>query len=869
MMNYLKIQLILFALILLASAQWAEGKVLTQDTVWSGRVTLEEDILVPEGVTLTVLKGTIVNVELSDRSKTDPEYISSLTEITVRGRMKVEGDKVEKILFHVRGRDSHALWAGILVDGGTVNIVGARIENAESGIQVIKGLLKIKNSTVLNNRYGMVINKEARVFIDSTEVVENEFGIFELGGPKVSYRRAVVRENRKRDLYLYGSSLKRGIKARSKSNIFRKNNSACRIEHADLLKDYQLDDREIVKRYGEGVLLADTIWRGRVEISGLIRVPAHVRLIIMPGTVVEFRKKDTDGDGIGENGIMMQGVLIAKGTPDNPIIFRSAEKPRKMGDWGSINIMNSDGVQNLVEYVQIENAYRGLHFHFSNVLVNKSVLKNNYRAVQFQESAVEMRDNYLYYNKSGVKARDSEIIFTGNDVLNNNEGVNFFRTNLTAERNYILNNLSEGINIREGTTVVRNNYINCNRNGMRINDSFFGTFQNNVITNSSENGVSIRDSDNIDLSGNFIQHSSFNGVNLRSSGGTIQGNHISRNGERGIGIQSFSGTIIANSIAHNGLYAIENESSMDILAPMNWWGTRRVDKTIYDKFDNRERGMVIFSPAVKETDPYIWPMQTIETNTVWSGVIGVPKHVSVAKGKDLIIASGTKVVFNEGAGLKVHESRIIAKGKENNRIVFTSADKEPERLWDEILVEHAEGSVFTYCDFEYATWGIHSHFTNLKVQNSTFSFNDGGMRFRSGPIEISSSLFTGNRIGLRAFLANAVIKDSEFVNNETGIFIREKGSGVTIRNSNIYANSNFNIRVGDFNIENINAAGNWWGTEDPASTIFDGRQEPGVGKVLFEPFLLEKLPFTEEEKEAAEEKAEQAAANDEQRATSD
>jgi hypothetical protein len=123
------------------------------------------------------------------------------------------------------------------------------------------------------------------------------------------------------------------------------------------------------------------------------------------------------------------------------------------------------------------------------------------------------------------------------------------------------------------------------------------------------------------------------------------------------------------------------------------------------------------------------------------------------------------------------------------------------------------------------------------------------MRFRSGPITISESLFTENRVGLMAFPANAVIKESEFINNETGIFVLEKGRGLTIRDNNIYANTDYNIRVGDFNVEDVNARSNWWGTENPAATIFDGRKEQGVGKVLFEPFLLEKLKFGEEEEE--------------------
>lgn len=843
-----KSALLFITFLLMVSSASAAG-VLVKDTVWSGRITLEDDILIPEGVTLTVLPGTIVNIVPSERTKTDPEYLSSLTEITVRGRMKVEGDKVEKIVFNVKGKSLPDLWAGIIVDGGTVNINGCRIENAESGIHVIKGLLVIKDSVVRNNHYGLVLNKQADARVENTDIIENEFGIFEISGPKVSYRKAALKDNKKRDLYLYGSSLKRGIKNRSKSNIFRASGRNCAKGHGDLQKDFKLEDRGITKRYGDGVLLADTVWRGRVEISGLIRVPADVRLVIMPGTIVEFRKKDTNGDGIGENALLMQGVLIAKGTMDNPIIFRSAEDPRRPGDWDSVNIMGSDGVQNLLEYVQIENAYRGLHFHFSNVLVNGSVLKDNYRAMQFQESSVELRDNYIFNNKSGVKARDSGIVFNGNYVFDNINGVNFFRTNLSAGDNFILGNMNQGMNVREGTAIAVNNFIDCNRSGLMINNSFFGKFSGNIITNNFESGISVRDSDNVELSGNFIQNSGFNGVNLLSSGGTITGNHISGNGERGIGIQSFSGAIMENIIVDNGLYAIENESAMDILAPMNWWGLRRVDKVIYDKFDDRTRGMVIFSPARRDAAPYVWPSNKVNTDVTWHGAVVVREPLSVIGGPVLTIAPGTKVLFTEGSGIKVSESRLVAVGKEKKRILFTSLDGTGDYLWDEMLIEHAAGSIFSYCDFEYATWAIHSCFTDLKVINSTFSRNGGGMRFRSGPVEISGSLFSENRIGIRAFLANALIKENEIVNNETGIFVREKGGGLTIRLNNIYSNSNYNIKIGDFNVEDVDARDNWWGTDDPVQTIMDGRTEPGVGKVIFEPVLADKLPFGDEEEE--------------------
>jgi hypothetical protein len=215
--------------------------------------------------------------------------------------------------------------------------------------------------------------------------------------------------------------------------------------------------------------------------------------------------------------------------------------------------------------------------------------------------------------------------------------------------------------------------------------------------------------------------------------------------------------------------------------------------------------------------------------------------VEVVKGATLTIAPDTRIFFSGNTGIKASGGIILALGKVDKRITFTSLMKGKEDLWDEILLEHANGSVFSYCDFEYATWAIHSHFTDLKVTNSRFVKNQGGIRFRSGPLEITKSLFEGNRFGMRSFRGNALIKENIILKNETGIFVREKGDGLTIRRNNMYSNTRYNIRVGDFNLEDIDARENWWGSDNPAETIFDGRREPGVGKVIFEPYLKERL----------------------------
>lgn len=843
-MNSLKTGLVLCIILSFCFPFASAGKTITEDTVWSGEVILEDDILVPEGISLTVLPGTMINIIPSDRTKTDPEYFSSMTEITVRGRLKVEGEFGSSVLFHVWGEKGPDRWAGIIVDGGSVHISRTTIQNAEAGIYVLKGIVRIKDSVISGNRYGLIVfNEGSDVEMESVRIIKNEFGVFEINNPRVKYNHSVVDRNTKKDLYIYGELKREEPKNEFRKSAYQRGSEPCRRQDLDREKDYTVETVETTKQYGDEVLLGDTIWRGRIEVSGLIRVPEKVRLIITPGTIVEFKKRDTNGDGIGENGILMQGILIAKGSEENPVIFRSAEKYRGMGDWDAINIMNSDGVQNLVEYVQIENAYRGLHFHFSNVAVNGSVLKDNYRAIQFQESAVEMRNNYIFNNKSGIKARDSEIVFKRNRIFNNINGVNFFRASLTAEENEIRNNINNGMRIREGMTTVQNNLFDCNRFGLKINNSYFGKFIRNVISNNYETGISLRESDNVDLDNNFIQGSGFNGINILSSGAVIKGNHISENGERGIGIQSFTGKITGNTIIKNELYAIENASPSDISAPLNWFGGDDPSKALYDKDDEPERGKINYSLLERAPAAYEWPLKTIRADITWYDNILLRNSVSVLDGAALSISPGTRVIFSKGAGVRVFESRVIAAGDKDKRITFTSLEKGEENRWGEVLLEYAGGSIFAYCDFENASWAVHSHFTDLKISNSSFRNNNGGMRFRSGPIEITGSEFSENRIGMRAFRANALIKGNEFFNNETGIFVREKGGGLTIRGNNFHSNSSYHIRVGDFNVEDVDAKENWWGGDDPEEMIYDGRREPGVGKVFYEPVLKEKAKF--------------------------
>ena len=132
---------VVFLLLAVQSQSVATATVLSSDTVWAGEVIVSEDILVPTGVTLTILPGTTIRVALSDSTKMEPEYMSPLTEITIRGKLKAEGTKGAPVFFLRAEGDGAGNWSGIIIDGGTVHLRSCTIQDAETGVYALKGAL--------------------------------------------------------------------------------------------------------------------------------------------------------------------------------------------------------------------------------------------------------------------------------------------------------------------------------------------------------------------------------------------------------------------------------------------------------------------------------------------------------------------------------------------------------------------------------------------------------------------------------------------------------------------------------------------------------------------------------------------------------
>lgn len=819
-MNKSIIFLSLFFLII--SVQTAFSEVLVADTVWQGEINLHEDVLIPLGVVLEVQPGTIINIWPASSTQLDPEYLSHNTEILVRGKLVVMGSAESPVHFGLAGADRSLKWAGIIVQGGQVELEHVVVQDAEVGCYVVSGRLEIKKSLITANRYGLIgQGGTAQLDLHETKVWQNDYGLLGFDGARISSTACQIQENSKVDFD--------SITTQMVEVVAKKVDAGQEVP--------------LTRVYNNETLRGNTIWSGRIRINGQVRVADTARLIIMPGTIVEFSKLDSNGDGIGENGILAQGAFFAKGTKERPIVFRSAESVKARGDWDSINILGSDQTRNLLEFCLIENAYRGLHFHFANVAVTNSVLRGNFRAMQFQESLVEIRDSQLTGNNSAIQARDSHLILSDNQIYHNINGADLFRMNLKAQGNLFANNLWDGLRIREGATEIEHNSMVGNRNGLVVYGAVYGRFNGNLLAGNLENGLVLGNNDNIQCDNNAVMGNGFNGIKIKDSRAVLQGNFIADNRHRGIAITTFSGRIMANNFTNNGEYEIGLDGVNGVDATGNWWFEADLRQKIYDRYDNKRLGLVNVNGAAKGPFLFTWPVSAVPVDLNWAGLLRIDREVTIDHGVSLAIKPATVLKFGKGAGLDVY-GKLTAVGTADKRITFTSMAGIGPMDWGEISLTKAMNSIFENCDFEYAFWAIHCHFTNLQVIRCRFRHNDGGIRFRSGPLEVAASNFRRNRIAIRSFRGFGEIKESVISENEIGLFIREKGAGLKLFQNNLNDNERYSLRLGDFNDEDVSAGLNWWGVEDVVSTLFDSNREPGVGRVLYEPVL--QMPISPE-----------------------
>ncbi|PLX93977.1 MAG: hypothetical protein C0621_06310 [Desulfuromonas sp.] len=302
------------------------------------------------------------------------------------------------------------------------------------------------------------------------------------------------------------------------------------------------------ERYeGENSLFVDTVWEGEVEIDGILTVPPGVTLEIRPGTVVRFTPFDSNGDGIGEHELFVQGVLKAVGTAEAPILFTSTAAIPAPGDWGAINMMASEE-ENLLAHCRIEYGYRGFHAHFSRAALQDCLLQHNIRGAQFQESTVSLRRCQLLDNGHGLQFRNSDVTLEALEVARSFWGVRGLYSTVALRDSIIAKNRAGGVHLRDSTVEITRCRFDGNRRGLYLQRS--------------EGRVN----------GNWIASSREYGILLEKSHCDLERNRLILNQRGGLKWVDAQGLFHRNDLVNNGLYAAVNEGTTPLDARGNWWG---------------------------------------------------------------------------------------------------------------------------------------------------------------------------------------------------------------------------------------------------------------------------------------------------------
>lgn len=476
---------------------------------------MTEDLLVLPGARLSIARGTVLTFDRSESSKVDPEYFFGGTELVIRGTVEAEGAR-----FRFPERTG-----GIAVDGGTFLIARSEITGAEAGILMTGGgRVRTRGEVRVSDcRVGLALDAPDRGGIEGSGkivVTGNGVGAVRFPGAAALPTALAIAGNEESDRIVW-DDYSPGTPADPAVGVPPTPSG--------------------IRRIGDTFLEKDRTLAGDLLIEGVIRVAPGATLRIEPGSRLFFAFRDTDGDGIGENGIFLQGTLDARGTPERPIGFYPADAPSgSRGRWDSINFMVSESEGNRLEHAEIAGAYRGLHAHFSRLAGRHLRIRDCFRGIQFQESEVDLADVTVQDSGSALRCRDSNV------------RLERFRTRGTTTAVNIL---------RSAATLVDSEIDRPGWYGFRIRESRLaltgGTIRGGLI------GVSLQEG-SARLRGTASKDSGLAGFAAQEADVTIEG--CRSEGGRLDGISVTGGTVAweGGAIEEFGRYAVKLGGPADV-----------------------------------------------------------------------------------------------------------------------------------------------------------------------------------------------------------------------------------------------------------------------------------------------------------------
>ena len=178
--------------------------VIKADTAWSGTVLVAGDVLVPDGVTLTIAPGTTVEFVSSESSKIEPMFLSMQTELLVRGVLRVPGTKDAPVRFIPAPealntkRPARGDWGGVIFDGESASasvVSGAYFAMADSAIATYNSSPTVAGCRIEDCGYGLVCAGQSRPRLSGCVITGCGTGIVASNGGRATVEDTTFEKN--------------------------------------------------------------------------------------------------------------------------------------------------------------------------------------------------------------------------------------------------------------------------------------------------------------------------------------------------------------------------------------------------------------------------------------------------------------------------------------------------------------------------------------------------------------------------------------------------------------------------------------------------------------------------------------------------
>lgn len=171
----------------------------------------------------------------------------------------------------------------------------------------------------------------------------------------------------------------------------------------------------------------DAVWSGRILIDGSVKVFKGATLTILPGTDIAFVRKDLDRDGLGDGTLIVEGALLASGTRQQPVRFRSAAADPRPGDWLELRVDFSKDVQ--LRYCEISDSAYTLHAHFTRGTMEDCTIRGNIDGCRLGQSTFAIRNCLIEKNQGkGINFRNAAVEVSRNIIRYNGSGIFLFES---------------------------------------------------------------------------------------------------------------------------------------------------------------------------------------------------------------------------------------------------------------------------------------------------------------------------------------------------------------------------------------------------------------------------------------------------------